>query len=133
MTEIMPEQVITRATPVQVSSTITTAPGDSRTAYLLRKNAWEWSAEDIREYVMGEIIKRHPETVRDAPKEVAIFRSFVNRYSSPESGSEDAWIIAHLAFEVHNGYWRNAPIGATRFCKNNDQYFSDPLLAQMKG
>lgn len=94
-------------------------------AYLVRADA-QWSHEDFRDYVMGQIEKFHGPQVRNAVKETAIFKAFVGRW-----GIEQAAAIARYAFEVERGMWSRAPISASRFCAASDKYFAAVIAAKL--
>lgn len=107
--------------PVVIVETVTVqvAPSESL-GYLTRPDSqWVWS--DLRDYVVHEIEVRFGTFPRDAKKEYGIFTRF-----SKEFGA-DASRIARTAFEVHNGWWANAPISVNRFCKASDVYFGQPI------
>lgn len=96
----------------------------SGAAYLLKADG-EWSWEDLRDYVMGQIEQYHGPQVRNPVKEASIFRSFLSRHGA------DAPRIARYAFEVQRGMWQRAPIAANRFCKGSDEYFADVIKARL--
>lgn len=91
-------------------------------AYLARPEQ-DWCWEDLRDYVVAQYVARFGVFPRDARKEYGIFTSFVGRW-----GIERAVAVARYAFEVMDGRWRGSPVSVTRFCKNSDPYFADPIL-----
>jgi len=93
-------------------------------SYLLKEDS-QWTWEDLRDYVMGQIEQYHGPQVRNAMKESSIFKAFLARHG------EDAIKIARFAFEVQRGMWQRAPIAANRFCKASDPYFADPIKARL--
>jgi len=103
------------ATPVVREVVIATPIAGA--AYLL-KDDQDWTTDDLRDYVMGQIESIHGPQVRNAVKEMSIFRSFRERWGAK------APAIARFAFEVHRGMWQRAPISVNRFCKGSDQYFA---------
>lgn len=101
--------------------TVTAVAGAS---YLLKADA-QWTWEDLRDYVMGQIEQYHGPQVRNTVKEASIFKSFLTRHG------DQAVAIARFAFEVQRGMWQRAPISANRFCKGSDEYFSDVIKARL--
>lgn len=93
-------------------------------AYIMKADA-EWGWQDLRDYVIREIEKRHGPQVRDAKKEMAIFKGFMSRWP------EQSVAIARSAFNVHDGMWKSAPISVNRFCKASDEYFAAVLAARL--
>lgn len=93
-------------------------------AYLLKPDA-EWTWEELRDYVMGQIVMHHGPQVRHPVKESAIFKGFVARYEAK------AVAIARFAFENQRGMWQRAPISASRFCKGSDVYFGDIIAKRL--
>ena len=111
-------------TVVEVTQEVTvTRRSESRTHLLKDSEAWGW--EEVRDYVVSEIEDRFGAFPRDQRKEAAIFQRFCNTYGGA------APIIAQYAFGVCGGWWKNAPIQVTRFCKGSDPYFADPILAAL--
>lgn len=94
-------------------------------AYLMKVDA-EWTWEDLRDYVMGQIVMYHGPQVRNTVKEAAIFRGFMARYGGPA-----AVAIARFAFEQQRGMWQRAPISVNRFAKGSDLYFSDTIAKRL--
>lgn len=109
-------------TPV-VQETVRLTPV-SGAAYLLKDDA-EWTWEDLRDYVMGQIVAYHGPQLRNPVKEAGIFRSFMARYEGNAVG------IARFAFEQQRGMWQRAPISVTRFCKGSDVYFADQIAKRL--
>ena len=85
----------------------------------------EWGWQDLRDYVIREIEKRHGPQVRDPRKEQAIFKGFMTRWP------DQAVAIARSAFNVHDGMWKSAPISVNRFCKASDPFFAEILAARI--
>jgi len=92
--------------------------------FLLKADA-EWSWEDLRDYVVGQIEQYHGPQVRNALKEASVFKSFCARHG------DKAPAIARYAFEVQRGMWQRAPIAVNRFCKASDVYFADPIKKRL--
>jgi hypothetical protein len=94
----------------------------SGASYLLKDDS-QWTWEDLRDYVMGQMEQYHGPQIRNALKEASIFKGFMSRHG------EKAVAIARFAFENQRGMWQRAPISVNRFCKASDAYFSD-LIAE---
>ena len=121
------EEIVQEA-PVVFHQEISATPtGTSEAAHLL-KPAAEWTWSELRDYVITEIERRFGKMTRNPAKEAGIIKSFIGRY-----GVEDAVLIAMAAYEVYEGVWRSAPVRFERFTKGNDQYFSNIILARLKG
>lgn len=95
-------------------------------AAYLAKDESTWTAEDLRDYVMGQIESWHGPQLRNPVKELAIVRAFIKR-----RGLEQAVKIARVAFEVERGVWNRAPISINRFCAASDPYFADKLAQNL--
>lgn len=93
-------------------------------AYLLKADQ-DWTAEDLRDYVMGQIESIHGPQVRNLIKETATFRGFLKRYP------DNAVAIARFAFEVQRGMWQRAPISWQRFCRGSDPYFAQVIADRL--
>lgn len=106
---------------VQETVRLTPVPG---AAYLMKDDA-DWSWEDLRDYVMGQIVAYHGPQLRNLVKEAGIFKGFMARYGDNAVG------IARFAFEQQRGMWQRAPIMVTRFCKGSDPYFADPIARRL--
>lgn len=111
----------TESTPTVRETVRVTSVGAS---YLMRPDA-EWSWEDLRDYVMTQIIAFHGPQLRNQVKEAAIFKGFMARYEDKAVG------IARFAFEQQRGMWQRAPISVTRFCKGSDPYFADVIAKRL--
>lgn len=111
----------TVASPV-VRETVRVTPV-AGAAYLMKEDK-DWTAEDLRDYAMGQIEAIHGPQVRNSVKETAIFRSFLGRH-------EKAVAIVRFAFEVQRGMWQRAPISANRFCRGSDPFFADVIAARL--
>lgn len=107
------------------SATVSTRPAQAVTHLL--KDDGEWGWEELRDFVVSEIETRFGPFPRDARKEAAIFKAFVDRWG-PRSAS-----IARYAFGPIDGRWHNAPISVNRFCKNSDPYFAIPIAERLHG
>lgn len=93
-------------------------------SYLLKDDA-QWTWEDLRDYVMGQIEEFHGPQIRNAMKEASIFRSFHSRHGSKSVA------IARFAFEQQRGMWQRAPIAVNRFCKGSDPFFADVIAERL--
>ena len=96
----------------------------SGAAYLLKEDS-QWSWEDLRDYVMGQIEEFHGPQLRNTMKESSVFKGFMARHGVKAVG------IARFAFEQQRGMWQRAPISVNRFCKGSDPYFADPISARL--
>lgn len=96
----------------------------SGAAYLLKEDS-QWTWEDLRDYVMGQIEQYHGPQVRHAVKEASIFKGFLKRHG------DKAVAIARFAFEVQRGMWQRAPISVNRFCAGSDPYFADVISGRL--
>lgn len=103
--------------PVQI-----TVPTMGANHLIARGGGWDWEA--LRDYVIGEMERRFGPSPRNFGKESGIFKGFLNRH-----GSVMAEQIARVAFEVHNGIWRGAPISIGRFAANSDPYFASIIAS----
>jgi len=115
-----------RIQPV-LTEEVTVRPVQGQTATVrvaLDPSAWNWS--DLRDYIMSEVERRHGPQVRDAKKEAGIIKAFIGRW-----GIEQAVAIAKVAFTVHDGMWRNAPISINRFCRASDPYFAGVIAKNL--
>ena len=83
----------------------------------------EWGWQELRDYVVGQIESRWGARPRDPNKESGIFKGFITRW-----GAQNARRIAEVAFTVHGGQWRGAPISIERFCKGSDEYFAAVIM-----
>lgn len=110
------------ATPV-VQETVRITPV-AGAAYLMKPDG-EWSWEDLRDYVMGQIVLFHGPQVRSSVKETGIFKGFMSRHG------DKAVPIARFAFEQQRGMWQRAPVSVTRFCRGSDAYFADPITKRI--
>jgi hypothetical protein len=111
------ERVTVTPLPAKVSS--------GATHVLTATENWTWS--ELRDYVIREIELRHGAQPRDPRKEKGIFSSFLGRWPDGQ-----AVRIAKAAFEVHDGWWANAPIGVNRFCKGSDPFFAERIITQLE-
>lgn len=124
----VPPVEVVSAPPVQVTSQVTVSAATIESKAYLCKQPEHWTWEDLRDYVMGELISRFGPQVREPLKERGVFSSFLKRY-----GNLNAVTIAMAAFDVYEGMWHSAPIGRDRFCRNSDAYFGDVILKSLEG
>lgn len=103
--------------------TVTALPSQSRTHLMKDEQAWGW--EELRDYVVSAIEARFGTFPRDAKKEAAIFRRFATAHG-PRAGA-----IARYAFETCDGWWMNAPVTVTRFCRGSDPFFASPIMERL--
>lgn len=116
------KQVVAPTAPVVKETVrVTSVAGAS---YLMKPDA-EWTWEDLRDYVMGQIVAFHGPQLRNPVKEAGIFKGFAARYG------DKAVAIARFAFEQQRGMWQRAPIAVTRFCRGSDPYFGDPIARRL--
>jgi hypothetical protein len=114
---------VVKDTVPQVVDTVTVRAMPETRATSAGKDPATWTAEDLGSYVVTQIEQRFGQFPRNFPKEKSIFRSFVERWGT------QAGPIAKMAFEIHDGFWKGAPIQVTRFCKGSDPYFAQQLVA----
>lgn len=93
-------------------------------SYLLKEDS-QWTWEDLRDYVMGQIEQFHGPQLRNPVKEASIFKGFLKRHGAKSVG------IARFAFEVQRGMWQRAPISVNRFCAGSDPYFANPISERL--
>lgn len=84
---------------------------------------WDW--RQLRDYVVGQIEAIHGPQPRNPLKEKGIFDGFLQRWGA--QGPQ----IAKAAFEVHRGFWHDAPISVNRFCKGSDEFFARPIADRL--
>lgn len=106
-----------------VKETVRVTPATGA-AYLLKDDS-QWTWEDLRDYVMGQIEQFHGPQVRNPMKEKAVFESFMKRWE------DKAVAIARFSFEVERGMWQRAPISVNRFCKGSDIYFAAKIAEKL--
>lgn len=95
-------------------------PNAKTTHLAVSGDQWGWA--ELRDYVVSSIEKITGPFPRNETKEMGIFKSFVSRWGS------DATPIARYAFETMGGFWKNAPVSVSRFCKASDPYFAQPIV-----
>ncbi|THA72440.1 hypothetical protein E6R60_26260 [Streptomyces sp. A0642] len=101
-------------------------PSYSAAATDLMDTPTDWTWRQLRDYVMRSVAERHgPQPTGDEIKTTAIFQSFHKRWGAL------AGPIARFAFEQQDGYWRSAPVTATRFTKGSDEYFAAPIAERL--
>lgn len=108
----------------QATQKVTVTPVQTTTHLLADEAEWTW--ENLRDYVMAEIEKRHGPQVSDPVRVKATFQGFLKRWGA------DAVVIAKAAFEIYDGMWANAPITYTRFCKKSDDFFARRILDRIE-
>lgn len=121
------DEVVTSITfdSVAVSSYVSPAPlvlSESKT-HLLSTDGWTW--QQLRDYVVDAITSRTGAFPRNPMKEASIFKAFVNRWGDKSE------TIARQAVEVHQCWWRSAPLSVERFCVGSDPYFAEVLAASV--
>lgn len=119
------EKPVAKKAPVApvVQETVRVTPV-AGAAYLMKPDS-QWTWEDLRDYVMGQIVAYHGPQLRNPVKEAGIFKGFMARYGDKAVG------IARFAFEQQRGMWQRAPISVTRFCKGSDPYFADQIARRL--
>lgn len=117
-------QAASSAVAVPVSTSSFQQPASQSRGYLLRDDG-QWSWQDLRDYVVGQIEQRFGPFPRDAVKEASIFKGFVSRHGA------SAAPIARYAFEVCGGVWANGNIQVYRFCKGSDPFFAVPIAQRL--
>lgn len=122
-TPAKPASTTVAAPAVVETVTVTPLPSQSRSHLLKARAQWGW--QEVRDYVVTEIEARFGAFPRDAKKEYGIFSRFAKQYG------ERAGDIAAYAFETCDGWWLNAPVSVTRFCKGSDPYFGDRILQRL--
>lgn len=115
----------TQQTTPTITQNVTVSHVPSRTDLLADVGEWGWS--ELRDYVAAEIITRFGPFPRDARKEYGIFSRYFGAYG--QSGIE----VAKYAFEICDGWWANAPVSVNRFCKASDPFFTEPIIARLRG
>lgn len=110
-----------------VTETLTVTPALSESRTHLLKPAEQWGWAEVRDYVVASYEERFGAFPRDQRKEYGIFTRFCKEYGSM------AGPIAQYAFETCDGWWMNATVTVTRFCKGSDPYFSQPILQRING
>lgn len=117
--------VVVKQTAPVVTETVTTTLAPSAKSTHVLKSESEWGWEELRDYVVSSIEKRHGAFPRNFKTEASIFKSFIVRWGA------QAPAIARFAFEFSDGMWHNAPISVNRFCKNSDPYFAQPISQRL--
>lgn len=96
---------------------------EKRTHLVSTSDTWTW--QQLRDYVVDRIEARSGKFPRNPVTEAGIFKGFITRYG------DCAGAIAKFAFETCEGMWKGSPVGVTRFCKNSDPYFAQPILDRL--
>jgi hypothetical protein len=117
--------VVTKEVVPTVTETLTTTLAPSAKSTHVLKGESEWGWEELRDYVVSSIEKRHGAFPRNYKTEASIFKAFISRWGS------QAPAIARFAFEFSDGMWHNAPISVNRFCKASDAYFAVPISQRL--
>jgi hypothetical protein len=118
-------KVTVKQTVSSVVERVTVTPISSSRHLLQDESQWSWS--ELRDYVFGEIERRHGPQPRNGKTEASIFKSFLSRWPDGQ-----AVRIAKAAFEIHDGMWGNAPISVNRFCVKSDPFFAAPILTRLE-
>lgn len=120
------DEVVTEVkfAPVSIDSFISERPvmATSKT-HLVTSEAWTW--EQLRDYVVSSIQSVRGAFPRNPVKEASIFKSFANRWG------DKAEAIARTAVEVHQCWWKSAPLSVERFCLGSDPYFAEVIAASL--
>jgi len=119
----LPVVQVVSAAPAVVER-VTATPLSSSRGFLARPDT-QWTWEDLRDYVVGQVEQRFGAFPRNFHKELGIFKSFMARYP------DQAVAIARYAFEVKDGYWSGAPVSVTRFCRGSDRWFAEVIVARL--
>lgn len=115
---------VKQSVPV-VTERVTVTPIPSSRHLLQDETQWSW--QELRDYVVAEIVRRHGPQPRNGKTEAAIFKSFLSRWPDGQ-----AVRVARAAFEIYEGMWGNAPISVNRFCKHSDPFFATPILTALE-
>ncbi len=121
---ITPAPKTEQAQAVAVVQQVVVEQVPSRSDMLTSEAEWTW--QEIRDYVVSQIIRIHGPFPRDAKKEFGIFSRFIKTHGS------DGVAVAKAAFEIYDGWWAGAPISVNRFTKNSDPYFVTPILERLR-
>lgn len=116
------QQAPVEVAPV-VTQQVTVEQVPSRTDLAREESQWSW--QELRDYVVAQIIAKHGPFPRDAKKEFGIFSRYLRDHG------QAGIAVAKAAFEMYDGYWRGAPISINRFSKGSDPYFVEPILARL--
>lgn len=124
-----PVKTAPTATSTQTVTPITTratAAPITPAAHLIKPDE-QWTPEDLRDYILAEVVKRQPLAAqrRNPAAEMAICRSFCERWGV------NAPRIARFAFTVCEGWWNNSPIDFRRFSKASDAYFAEVIIGRL--
>jgi len=95
-------------------------------AHLIKPDE-QWTPEDLRDYILTEIVKRQPAAAsrRNPAAEMAICRAFSERHGV------NAPRIARYAFTIAQGWWNSSPIDFRRFSKASDTYFANIIIGRL--
>lgn len=117
-------RIVTSPVPVEEIVRIIKPQGPRDISHRMKpEDQWGW--REIRDYVASEIEARTGGFPRVSYKEEAIFKRFAKDWGPK------AVLIAKFAFEVEKGKWMGAPISMSRFSKNSDPYFAEPISQRL--
>lgn len=110
--------------PVEVTSVAESRPAmEMSKTHLIESEGWTW--QQLRDYVVDAIQATRGAFPRNPVTEASIFKSFLERWG------DKAELIARQAVEVHQCWWRSAPLSVQRFCRGSDPYFAEVLAANL--
>jgi hypothetical protein len=101
-----------------------------RKTHLLTAGA-NWSWQDLRDYVVGQIETRFGPIPRNTNQETGIFKSFYGRWPAGPDLISAADIAQHL-YETLGGWWRGSPVRIGRFAKPSDPYCAAIVAEQLR-
>lgn len=118
-----PTATTTTVTPITTQATATAI---TPAAHLIKPDE-QWTPEDLRDYILAEVVKRQPAAAqrRNPAMEMAICRAFSERHGA------NAPRIARYAFTIAQGWWNSSPIDFRRFSKASDAYFADIIIGRL--
>ncbi len=125
MLDLSDDLYTTSVTPPKTTTPVTRPVAPIAAASYLLDNPENWTAAQLRDYVMTQIEARHGAQQRDERLEAGTFKGFHARWG------RNAGAIAKFAFEQLDGWWRQAPITRTRFTKGNDPFFACVLAQRL--
>lgn len=118
--------IVTDCPPAPMPTSTAPAIPAATTDLLDAPDDWDW--KQLRDYVMRQVQERHgPQPRGDEIRIASTFQSFHKRWGAL------AGPIARFAFEQQDGFWRSAPVTATRFTKGSDPYFAEPIAQRLTG
>jgi hypothetical protein len=124
-----PAQTVPTVTTTTVVAAVTasaSAAPIASAAHLMKQQA-AWGPEDLRDYILTEVVKISPSYAlrRNPAAEMAICKSFCQRWGAQAPG------IAKFAFETCQGWWNSSPIDFRRFSKGSDPYFAAVIVERL--